>query len=132
MQRAMSLYLDTTGVIYTVSKAPMPRLDAKGAQRIDRLANRPMWITQVVAQDPEEGANVLDISTAGERPNLSVNDFVSPVRLQVIPWMKEDNRDNGGRNSAPVKPTLEYSYKASDLVRAVPATPAQLSSSAKN
>ena len=86
----MKIYVDTTGKQLTASKDPEPKNDQNGKQKIDR-EGAPMWTTQVMALD-ETGAEVLGVTVAGVKPNVTVGQLVLPVGLEAIPWA------NNGRN----------------------------------
>src|SRR5215203_1655124 len=82
----MKLYVDTMGKQVTVSKAPSPKVDEKGNQRSERNSGRPMWQTQVFVLD-ETGGEVINVTTAGEVPNVTVGQPVSVSGLEAIPWV---------------------------------------------
>ena len=84
-EAVMKLYVDTTGKQVTVSKDPEPKLDQNGTQRSDKKTGRLMWSTQVVVLD-ETGAEVIAVTTAGEKPDVKVGQPVSVSSLEAIPW----------------------------------------------
>ena len=81
----MKLYVDTTGKQVTVSKDPEPKNDQNGNQRSEKGTGRLMWSTQVFVLD-ETGGEVITITTAGEKPAVTVGQLVVPVSLEAIPW----------------------------------------------
>ena len=81
----MKLYVDTTGKQVTVSMAPAPKQDQNGTQKSEKNTGRLMWSTQVFVLD-ENGGEVISITTAGEKPNVTVGQPVSVSQLEAIPW----------------------------------------------
>jgi hypothetical protein len=78
-------YLDPTGKQFQASKDSEPKVDQHGTQRTEKNTGRPMWATQVVVLD-ESGAEVISITTAGEKPNVKAGQLVIPAQLEAIPW----------------------------------------------
>jgi hypothetical protein len=56
-----------------------------GNQRSEKGTGRLMWSTQVFVLD-ETGGEVVTITTAGEKPNVTVGQFVTPIQWETIPW----------------------------------------------
>ncbi|MEU8121319.1 hypothetical protein AB0C21_21645 [Spirillospora sp. NPDC049024] len=81
----MKLYVDTSAKQIMVSKDPVEKTDQNGRQRTERNTGRPMWSTQVFVQD-NDGGEVITITTAGERPNVKVGQFVTVSELEALPW----------------------------------------------
>jgi hypothetical protein len=81
----MRLIIDTSGVSYQVTRNPEPKLDQNGKQKNDR-EGRPMSTTQLMALD-QSGGEVLNVTTAGIPPSLTVGQIVKPLDLEAIPWM---------------------------------------------
>lgn len=81
----MKLIVDTSEKHVMVSREPVEKADEKGKQKVERGTGRPMWSTQVFIQD-DEGGEVLNVTTAGEKPNVTVGQIVSLVRLEALPW----------------------------------------------
>jgi hypothetical protein len=94
----VKLYVDTSGKQVTVSKDPAPKNDQNGSQRSEKGTGRPMWATQVFVLD-ETGGEVLTITTAGEKPNVTVGQLVSVSGLEAIPWA------TNGRNGVAFRAT---------------------------
>jgi hypothetical protein len=94
----VKLYVDTSGKQVTVSKDPAPKNDQNGSQRSEKGTGRPMWSTQVFVLD-ETGGEVLTITTAGEKPNVTVGQLVSVSGLEAIPWA------TNGRNGVAFRAT---------------------------
>ena len=44
-----------------------------------------MWSTQVFVLD-DEGGEVITVTTAGERPNVTVGQLVTLSKLEALPW----------------------------------------------
>lgn len=82
----MRLYVDISKVTFTVTKNPEPKNDQNGQQKHRRDDGAPMWVTQVMALDEETGGEMLSVTVAGQMPNVSVGQMVSPVELEAIPW----------------------------------------------
>lgn len=82
----MKLVLDTTGMTFQVTAAPEPKKDNRGAQRAERDSGRLLWITQVLAED-EQGGEVISITTAGEKPDVTKRQLIVPVALEAKPWV---------------------------------------------
>ncbi|HWG98717.1 MAG TPA: hypothetical protein VNV66_05210 [Pilimelia sp.] len=81
----MKLYVDTKGKQVTVSRDPEPKADQNGNQRSERGTGRLMWSTQVFVLD-ETGGEVITVTTAGEKPNVSVGQLVTVEQMEAIPW----------------------------------------------
>ena len=78
------LRLDVTKYTFTVTRKPEPKVDQNGKQKYTR-DGAPMFQTQMQALD-ETGASILNATTAGEKPNVTVGQVVTPVGLEAIPW----------------------------------------------
>lgn len=86
--------VDTSMFAFTVTRSAQPKVDDKGQQRYVRGSNAPMWEVQVLALDTQnEGGETLGITVAGEKPEVTVGQRVSPVGLIAIPWQ---NNGRGG------------------------------------
>lgn len=94
----MKLYVDTAGKQVTVSRDPGPKMDQNGNQRSEKGTGRLMWSTQVFVLD-EDGGEVITITTAGEKPNVTVGQFVTLAQLEAIPWA------TNGRNGTAFRAT---------------------------
>ena len=81
----VKIYVDTTGITFTVAKKAVPKVDEKGNQRSEKGTGRPMWSTQVVALD-ETGGEVINVTTVGEIPSVEVGQFVVLDRLEAKAW----------------------------------------------
>ena len=86
----MKIYVDTTGKQATASKDSEPKTDQSGKQRSERDTGRPLWVTQVIILD-EDGGEVIQVTTAGEKPNVRRGQLVSLVQLEAVPWSMEQN-----------------------------------------
>ncbi len=81
----MKLYVDTSAKHVTVSRNPEEKTDQNGRQRTERGTGRPMWSTQVIVMD-DDGGEVISVTTAGERPNVTVGQLVTVSKLEALPW----------------------------------------------
>jgi hypothetical protein len=84
----MKLTIDITGKTFQVTKEAEPKKDQKGQQRFQRDTNLPMWATQVLVQD-QDGGEVITITTAGHKPEVTVGQLVTPVQFEAMPWVQE-------------------------------------------
>ena len=82
----MRLMLDTSKVMFTVTKAPEPRKDfGKDQQKMDRDTGRPQWVVEVLAMDAERG-EVIRVTVAGDEPRVNQGQPVAFSGLEAIPW----------------------------------------------
>lgn len=81
----MKLYIDTSAKQITVTKEPAEKLDQNQRQRMERGTGRPMWSTQVFVLD-NDGGEVINVTTAGERPNVKVGQPITLSDLEALPW----------------------------------------------
>jgi hypothetical protein len=81
----MKLYVDTGAKQITVTLEPVEKNDQNGRQRTERGTGRLMWSTQVFVLD-DNGGEVINVTTAGERPNVKVGQPVSLSKLEALPW----------------------------------------------
>jgi hypothetical protein len=89
----MRLMLNTSGYVFEAAKAAEPKLDREhgGIQRQDRETGRPLWIVQVIAKGPD-GAEVLNVTVAGDQPKLTPGMTVDLKGLEAIPWAGKDGK----------------------------------------
>jgi hypothetical protein len=80
----VKLLIDMSKVQFSVTRNPEARNDQNGKQRFSK-DGAPMWQTQLQALD-ETGGEILMVTVAGEKPNVTVQQLVSPVGLEAIPW----------------------------------------------
>ena len=81
----MQLRVDTTGVQFTVSLLPTPKVDREsGQQRADRRTGALQFQFQVLALD-DTGGQVLNVAVGGE-PALTIGQQVRLEGLIAIPW----------------------------------------------
>ena len=65
---------------------PLEKTDGQtGRQKQERGTGRLMWSTQVIVLD-EDGAEVITVTTAGEKPNVRVGQPVFLSKLEALPW----------------------------------------------
>ncbi|GIL30450.1 hypothetical protein [Actinocatenispora comari] len=67
-----------------VSKAATEKLDGEKRQKRNR-DGLPMWTVQMIVLD-STGAEVINVTTAGEKPDVTVGQPVTPVELEALPW----------------------------------------------
>jgi hypothetical protein len=91
----MRLMLDTSAVTFQVTKAPEPRKDfGKTEQKVDRETGRPVWVLDVLAQEPG-GGQVIRVSVAGEQPRVTQGQQVRVEGLEAIPWVQFEKKTSG-------------------------------------
>ncbi|NES26278.1 hypothetical protein GCE86_27655 [Micromonospora terminaliae] len=82
----MKLYVDTQSKQVQVTKDPAPKNDPTGGnQKTEKGTGRPLWSTQVFVLD-ETGGEIITITTAGEKPGVTVGQLVAVEQLEAIPW----------------------------------------------
>ena len=82
----MRLLLDTSKLVsITVTRGPVERLDQDGKPKMDRKTGARLFQVQVMALDPEAGAEILNVTVAYE-PKLTVGQAVVLSELEAIPW----------------------------------------------
>ena len=97
----MRLMLDTTKVMFTVTRAPEPRKDfGKDQQKVDRDTGRPQWMVEVLALDSERG-EVIRVTVAGDEPKVRQGQPVAFTDLEAIAWT------NNGKSGV--------AYRAADI-----------------
>nr|WP_240956100.1 hypothetical protein [Micromonospora sp. HNM0581] len=79
------MYVDTQSKQVQVTKDPEPKNDQNGNQRSEKNTGRLMWSTQVFVLD-ETGGEIITITTAGEKPGVTVGQLVAVEQLEAIPW----------------------------------------------
>lgn len=82
----MELNIDVTGKEFIVTRDPSPKLDQNQEQRTDKATGLPTWSTQVCVTD-NSGGEIINISTAGSRPEVFKGDDVDVTRLVAIAWV---------------------------------------------
>ena len=80
----MRLFVDISNVQFQVTSNPKEKTDQSGKQKFNG-DGQPMWVTQVLAQDGENG-EVLNVTVAGPKPSVTVGQAVRPLGLEAIPW----------------------------------------------
>jgi hypothetical protein len=80
----VKLYIDTSKVQFSVTLNPAAKNDQNGKQKFTR-DGAPMWQTQVQALD-ETGGEILMVTVAGVKPEVTTGMFVTPVGLEAVPW----------------------------------------------
>ncbi|MGN9913598.1 hypothetical protein ACTMTJ_39305 [Phytohabitans sp. LJ34] len=105
----MKLYVDAKGKQVTVSKDPEPKNDQNGNQRSEKGTGRLMWSTQVFVLD-ETGGEVLTVTTAGEKPGVTVGQLVHPIQWEAIPWAT-NGRSGIAYRATELKPAAGASAK---------------------
>lgn len=85
----MRLVLDTSRVGFTVTKEPMPKTEFGGTQqKVNKTTNRPEWVVEVLALDPEHG-EVIRVTVTGEQPKVNQGQPVAFSELEAIPWTRD-------------------------------------------
>lgn len=65
------LVLDTTRVAFTVTRDPEPKTEYGGSQqKVNKQSQRPEWLVEVLALDPERG-EVIRVTVTGEQPKVN-------------------------------------------------------------
>ncbi len=91
----MRLMLDTSQVSFLVTKAPEPRRDyGKTEQKVERETGRPVWVLEVLAQEPD-GGQVIRVSVAGDQPRVTQGQPVRIEGLEAIPWVQHEKKSSG-------------------------------------
>ena len=89
------LMLDTTNVIFEVAGDITPKVDDKGAQKLDRATKLPMWTVPLYGRGRVEGEKwsaVFNVTVLGhDKPAADDGDRVVPVSLEALPWVSEQN-----------------------------------------
>ncbi|MFB4266739.1 hypothetical protein [Nonomuraea sp. GTA35] len=98
----MKLLIDVTGKSFMVTKEAVEKSDQNGRQKSERETGRPMWVTQVMALD-ETGGEMINITTAGERPTVTVGAQVALFKLEALPWAT-NGRNGVAFRAADIKP----------------------------
>jgi hypothetical protein len=80
----MQLEIRTEGMEFVVSRAPQPKNDNDGRQKMDRETGAPLYATELVAMDGT-GAEVIKVTTAGE-PRVTKRQLVMVEKLVAFPW----------------------------------------------
>jgi hypothetical protein len=93
----MRLIVDISNVQFQVTSNPKEKTDQAGKQKFN-VDGLPMWTTQVLAQDGENG-EVLQVSVAGAKPSVAVGQQVRPLGLEAIPW------NNNGKHGVAFRAT---------------------------
>lgn len=95
----MKLLLDTSGVTFTATRASEERKDQNGEVKTDRKTGAVLFTTQVMALD-KNGGEVINVTTAGVQPVVTVGQTVRLVELEAIPWA------TNGRNGTAFRATV--------------------------
>jgi hypothetical protein len=88
----MKLFVDISRTSFTVTRGVEEKVDNEnGRQKTNRKTGELLWTVQVMALDAS-GGEVINVTVAGQPPNVKVGQAVTPVELEAIPWAQ------GGRN----------------------------------
>ena len=91
----MHLLLETSQMSFLVTKAPEPRRDfGKTEQKVDKATGLPIWVLDVLAQEPD-GGQVIRVSVAGEQPRVTQGQMVRVEGLEAIPWVQFEKKTSG-------------------------------------
>ena len=103
----MRLMLDTSKVMFTVTKAPEPRKDfGKEQQKMDRDTGRPQWVVEVLAMDAERG-EVIRVTVAGDEPKVSQGQPVAFADLEAIAWTN-NGKSRVAYRAAAIHPAAQH------------------------
>ena len=105
----MKLYVDIKGKNVQATKKPEPKNDQNGNQRSEKNTGRLMWSTQVFVLD-ETGGEVITVTTAGEKPVVTVGQLVAVEQLEAIPWAT-NGRNGVAFRAVSLKPLTGTSTK---------------------
>ncbi|MEV6524672.1 hypothetical protein AB0M43_22205 [Longispora sp. NPDC051575] len=106
----MKHFLDTTNMVFTVSKDVEEKVDQNKVQRRDR-DGRPMWSVQVVAMQAGEGASVISVTVAGEMPKVNLGQTVTLASFEAMPW-NQNGKHGVAYRATEIKPLAGPSGKA--------------------
>ena len=82
----MRLLIDLSGVQSTVTRASEEKKDpTSGVTKTDRRTGAVLYTTQVMVLD-SNGGEVINVTTAGVQPSVTVGQPVRLVELEAIPW----------------------------------------------
>jgi hypothetical protein len=89
------LMLDTTNVIFEMADDIVPKLDEKGAQKLDRETGLPMWTAPMFGRGRAVGkkwSGQLNVTiVSAEKPAAQDGEQVRPADLEALPWVSEQN-----------------------------------------
>jgi hypothetical protein len=92
------LFLDTSKATFMVTKEATEKLDGDRKQRYSK-DGAPMWTVEMLAQQASEGGLVINVTVAGEKPNVASSTVVVVEDLEVIPWNTNGKHGNAFRAS---------------------------------
>lgn len=90
------LYLDTSKATFMVTRKATEKSDGNGGQKRTR-DGAPMWTVEMLAQQQDEGGLVINVTFAGEKPNVTDGQVVVLDGLEVIPWNTNGRHGNAFR-----------------------------------
>ncbi len=95
----MRYLLKTEGVEFEVAKAPAPKTDQNGVQRINKATGLPVWSVGLLLLDTSaETAEDLVVSVASAvMPAVRWREPVEVAELEMLPWSSTDK--NGDMRS---------------------------------
>jgi hypothetical protein len=87
----MRYTLKTDGIDFEVSKAPVPKTEPNGVQKIDAATKLPVWSVQLTGwTNEDEGNHVLLVNVpSATMPALRWREPVEVVDLEMIPWSQK-------------------------------------------
>jgi hypothetical protein len=84
----MKLRINTTGVLFTCTKAPEQRRNFDtGQPKIDKATQLELWLVQLLAMD-DAGGDIIAVTVAGE-PKATAGQQVSVSGLVALPWSQD-------------------------------------------
>lgn len=82
----MKLLVDTSKMLVTVTREAVDKVDQNGVPKTDRKTGLSLKVVQVMVLESETGAEILNVTVAGEPPKVTVGQAVVLVDLEAIPW----------------------------------------------
>ena len=102
----MHLYLETSKLVFTVTKPAEPKTEfGSGQQKMNRQSNLPEWVVEVLAQDSERG-EVIRVTVTGDQPKVNQGQPVRIEELEAIPWAHND-RNGVAYRAAAIHPAAQ-------------------------
>jgi hypothetical protein len=84
-EATVELLIDISRKTFIVGRPFMPKLDEDGRQKRDRRTGAPLNSAQLIVMD-ERGADTINVTIAGDPPQLEQGQPATPVNLVALPW----------------------------------------------
>ena len=96
----MRYLLKTEGVEFEVAKAPVPKMEQNGVQRVNKMTGLPVWTVGLLVLDTAaETAEDLMVSVASATmPAVRWREPVEVTGLEVVPWQSRDKKTGEDRS----------------------------------